>query len=559
MSFIKINTVKKPFLLLFFACISMFVIAQEELSSSKWQEDLNFLKETVHKDYSFLFKKTTPELFNKEVAKLHDAIPKMEQHEIIVGLAKIVSLFEYGHTSISLSGWRDRGQFTFGQMPYNLYHFKDGTYIQGTTQENEKALGAKVLKIEDKSIDEAMKAVKPVFPTENDQFFKAYGRSYLGNPEILHAVGVTAKLQNSITLTVEKNGETFKQEFDVLKEKGFPGQYTFVKEENNWLDARDNSTDPLYLKNLDKIYYYEYLPEEKAVYIRHSQIQDDPEENIPSFYERVFKFIDENEVEKLILDVRLNGGGNNYKNKPIVTGVIASKINEVGKFFVIIGRQTYSACQNLVNELDNYTEAIFVGEPTGENINFYGDNRTVNLPNSNIPVRLSFAWWQDKPQWENGPWLAPHIAVEMSFDEYASNRDPVLDEVLNFSGDNFILNPMQYLTDLYQSGQAEKLQSEAYRMVHDPSYKFFDFENEFNNLGYNLMNNNQDKVALEVFGMVTSLFPDSANAWDSLAECFWKNGNTEKAIELYNKAISMDPKGPTGDNARLMLEKIKKE
>ncbi len=142
-----------------------------------------------------------------------------------------------------------------------------------------------------------------------------------------------------------------------------------------------------------------------------------------------------------MLDVRLNGGGNNYKNKPIVQGLLKSKINQPGKFLVIIGRRTFSACQNLVNELDNYTEAIFVGEPTSENINFYGDNRRMELPKSKIPVFLSFAWWQDKPQWENADWLAPHIAVEMSFEDYRSNRDPVLETALKANTNGFIRNP----------------------------------------------------------------------------------------------------------------------
>ena len=56
--------------------------------------------------------------------------------------------------------------------------------------------------------------------------------------------------------------------------------------------------------------------------------------------------------------------------------------------------------------------------------------------------------------------------------------------------------------------------------------------------------------------MNTKLFPASANAWDSLAESFWKSGNTEKARALYTKAISLDPKGPTGDNARKMLSQM---
>jgi len=74
--------------------------------------------------------------------------------------------------------------------------------------------------------------------------------------------------------------------------------------------------------------------------------------------------VEKNDVEKLVLDVRMNGGGNNQLIKPIITGIIQlKKINKKGKFFCIIGRRTFSACQNLVNELERYTEVIFVGEP----------------------------------------------------------------------------------------------------------------------------------------------------------------------------------------------------
>ena len=548
---------KKIYCLLFSILTAISINAQNELSKDQWLEDLQFLHSTIHNDYDFLFVKTTPEIFNIKVEELRKSIPDMESHEIIVGLAKIVSLFEYGHTSISLSGWSPRKQFSFHQMPYNLKQFNDGVYIQGTKKEYERALGAKVLKVESIDIKEALSAVKPAFPVENDQFFKAYGMSFLGNAEILHAQRVTPTLKTNITLTLEKDEKIFTQIFKPIENKRFPGAYTYIREDSMWLDARDNSKDPLYLKNLDKIYYYEYLPEHNAVYVRQSQIQDDPTEDIPTFYNRVFKFIEENKVDKLILDVRLNGGGNNYKNKPVVTGIIKSRINVPGKFFVITSGQTFSACQNLVNELDNYTNAIFVGEPTGENINFYGDNRQVILPNSKIPVRLSWAWWQDKPQWEGGPWMAPHIAVDMSFEQYVNNEDPVLQATLDFNDDNFILDPMGYLTNLYTSGQVDKVMTEAVRMVNDPVYKFFDFEGEFNKAGYNLLNGGEVSTAIEIFTLVTGLFPDSANAWDSLAEGYWKSGNKEKAIELYNKAISMDPDGPTGENAKRMLDQLK--
>jgi tetratricopeptide (TPR) repeat protein len=545
-------------LLLAFVCISL--TAQINLTTEEWQSDLRFLQKTVHEDYPFLFKKVTAKEFDAEVEKLRQAIPDLQEHEIIVGLARIVALFKYGHTSLYMPTWHESDRFRFTRMPFNLYHFSDGLYVQGVHKNYEQALGARVLKVEGKPVEEALAAVRPVGSEENEQFFKAYGPGMLGVPEILHAQGATKELKKTVTLSLEKDGKTFDVTFEKVDTKHFPGGYGMIKEQGDWLDARDNSTDPLYLKNLDRIYFYEYLPQEKVVYVRHSQIQDDPEEPIPAFYERLFQFIEDNEVEKLILDVRLNGGGNNYKNKPIVTGIIRSeKINQPGKLFVIIGRRTFSACQNLVNELDNYTEAIFVGEPTSENVNFYGDNRPVTLPNSQIPVYLSFAWWQDKPQWENEPWLAPHLAVEMSFEDYQTNRDPVLKAALNFSQDNFVLDPIAHLTKLYEAGKVAELKAEATRFVNDPSYRFFNFEDQFNRIGYRLMENGQLEPALFVFQMNTDLFPKSANARDSLGEAFWKAGQKEKAVEYYNKAIKLDPEGSVGQHARMMLKKIAEE
>ncbi len=541
--------------LLFLAALLLFwqVPAQQMFTSSQWQEDLRFLQHTVHKDYPFLFKKTTAKAFDEAIEEFYKAIPEMQDHEVLVGFGRIIAMFKYGHTRVSFS----ESPVPYQQLPLNIYQYKDGTYINGAHKDYEVLVGAKILEVEDKPINQVLEAIYPVVPAENEQFFKAYGGIYLVVPEVLHAQRVTETLKNKIAFTLEKNGKTFTTEVAAGKPQHDHLEYGEIRPGTDWAGARDQTNNPLYLKNLEKIYYFEYLPNEKAVYVRHSQIQDDPSENIPAFYKRLFEFIDNNEVEKLVLDVRLNGGGNNYKNKPIVTGIIEhQKINQTGKFFVIIGRRTFSACQNLVNELDNYTNAIFVGEPTAENINFYGDNRRVELPNSKLPVYLSFAWWQDKPQWENADYTVPHLAVEPTFTEYSANEDPVLETALSFSADNFIIDPMGYLTQLFMDGKYEFLATEAQRMVQDPAYKFFNFEAEFNKAGYQMLGSGQFEGALYVFEMNTKLFPESANAWDSLAEGYWKSGDLVKAKEYYNKAIQLDPDGPTGDNARRMLSEM---
>jgi hypothetical protein len=541
------------FSFLFLFCFVISLSAQKTFTSNQYQDDLRFLQETIHKNFPFLFKKTTISSFDAEVEKLYKEIPQLQPHEVLVGFCRLVASFEYGHTTMGY--WE--GIIPFHEMPIVLYHYDDGIFLQGVHKDYEPALGTKLLAIEGMPVEEVLKLIRPVVPAENESFVKAYGIHYLTFPEFLHAQGVLKSMSTTVSLTLEKDGKQFEQKIKAVPFERFPRQYGMVVPGEEWLDSRDLTKTPLYLKKLDRIYYYEYLPDHKTVYVRHSQIMDDSIQSIPEFYTEVFDFIDKNEVEKLILDVRLNGGGNNYKNKPIVTGVIANKkINQPGKFMVILGRRTFSACQNLVNELHTYTNAVFIGEPTAENINFYGDNHAVTLPNTQMKAYLSFAWWQDKPQWENKPALYPQLATGLTFEQYRTNQDPALEAALQYVNTDFITDPMRYFTELYTTGKADQIFIEAKRMLADPAYAFFNFEAEFNEAGYRFLEDKLYEEALYIFKMNTGLFPESGNAWNSLAEVYRKSGDTAKAVELYNKVIALDPEGKTGKHAGEMLLKI---
>ena len=543
------KTVRLYCVIIFYS-LSISLPAQA-LTPLQWQEDLRFLQQTLHNDYPFLFKKIDKASFDASVEGLHDAIPRMEPHEIMVGLARLVASFGYGHTVLGY--WE--GKVPFHELPLVLYHFDDGVYLQGVHRDYADLAGARLMGIEGMPVDTVLARMRPVVPAENEMFVKAYGIHYLTYPEFLHAQGVIPAFKTTLTLQLEKEGRPFEAQVMAVPSERFPRQYGMVVPGEDWVESRDLSHTPMYLKNLESIYYMEYLSEQKVLYVRQSQVMDQEGEDIPTFYGRVFDFIENNEVKKLVLDLRLNGGGNNYKNKPVVTGIIRSEqIDKPGRFMVIIGRRTFSACMNLVNELDTYTNAVFVGEPTSENVNFYGDNRPVNLPNSGLNAYLSFAWWQDKPQWENAPWKAPHLATGLTFEQYRTNQDPALEAALAFNDTAFISDPMAHLTRLFTEGKAEAVQSEAARMIADPSYRFFDFEVKFDEAADNLFKSNRLDEAFFVAEMNAGFFPESARVWLRKGEVLLKKEQITAASEALKKAVSLDPKGPVGLRASELLQ-----
>ncbi len=541
------NNVISKFL---FLIIITQVFTQTNLTTKQWQNDLLHLQKTIHSNYNNLFIKITKNEFDEKVEKIHTQIPRMESHEIKVAFAELIALFGYGHTNIQLNAWQDNPTIDFSQLPLKLYAFKDGIFIQGVHKNYKKALGAKVLRIGKYSSEDAFNKIRPSVSAENDQFFRGFGILYLAIPEILHAKGVISDI-NSVPFLLEKDGKTFEMTFTGIKSSSFPGHFLFIQNNGDWLDARQAGKSPLWLKEIHKGYFFEHLPKSKTVYVRQSTVVNESE-RISAFYERVFDRVEKPDVERLIIDLRLNSGGNNANNKDVIVKIMQSKkINQKGRLFVIIGRNTFSATQNLVNEMEHYTEAIFVGEPTAENVNFMGDARFEELPNSKIHVRLSHAWWQDKPAWDKRPWLEPDYTVELSFEDYRTNKDPVLETI-------DIAQKLEHkLVNFFAEQKNEINLNKLKSIVTDKKYSFYNFEFRLNAEAYNHVRTENLALAYKLFKLNTELFADHQNVWDSFAEINWRLGKKDLAIKYYNKAIAFDPNSRLAANSRNMLRRIK--
>ena len=78
-------------------------------------------------------------------------------------------------------------------------------------------------------------------------------------------------------------------------------------------------------------------------------------------------------------------------------------------------------------------------------------------------------------------------------------------------------------------------------------------ESRLNAAGYGAAFADDLDRAERVLALNTELFPDSANTWDSLAEIVLHTGDRDRSLELYRKALEVDPEF---SNAANQIEKI---
>jgi len=138
------------------------------------------------------------------------------------------------------------------------------------------------------------------------------------------------------------------------------------------------------------------------------------------------------------------------------------------------------------------------------------------------------------------------------------NIENIIDHIASIIDDDIVNIANQAFETLLQASiefGVDALEKDYSDLENDEKYKQLNFENLVNDVGYQLINQKRIDKAIQVFAFNTQQFPNSANAFDSLGEAYYRDYQNEKAIKNYEKAIEL---GGTNGNAKKMLAAIKK-
>jgi len=381
---------------------------------ARWLQDLNYFADQFPKREKD-FKKLYPrQEFENRLAAIRQSVSKATDSEVILDLYRLVASAHVGHTRVASPS----GDIAFHMLPLSMNWFSDGLAIVAAIDAYKDALGTRVLRIGSMTPDQLEAAVAPYISYENETWLHVQSPSFMVMAELLQHLGLTGTDGSVELLLAKADGTEFKKAvFPVAA--GDAAQQVII------YDALPIPL-PLYRKQPGKYYWYEYLSDLQTLYIQYNVCENDPKLPFAEFTKAMFEYADAHPIERAIVDLRLNGGGNSTVIKPLEKGLHARRaLSRRGHLYTLIGPGTFSSGLWAAIDL-RHKGAILVGEPPGEKPNSYGEVKVLTLPNSHVGVRYSTKFFKlDKKN--DASALAPDIFVPRPLADVLAGRDPVLE------------------------------------------------------------------------------------------------------------------------------------
>jgi uncharacterized protein (TIGR03437 family) len=388
------------------------LMAADPARDARWLQDLNTLSTQLPQLHANLFFKTPRSVFDQAVSNLRNTIPQLTDTQVMAGLARIVALPGEGHTNLFLTQVPN----TFRQLPLILQWFEDGLFITAANPAYPRAVGARVLRIGDRTVEEAYQAVGELISHENDGWVRQTSPSYLVIADLLQALGIAPDNTSVRFQLQDLRGECFTLDIASLN----PGQ------SGSGIFAPDPKTGfiPLTRQRTSDNYWFSYIASSRTLYFAYNRCADQPGLPFAQFNAQLWAAFDINPVEHLIIDLRNNEGGNSAILAPFLQAGAARMVRfSLTKPVVLIGRRTFSSA--ILNAIDmRQGPVMLVGEPTGGSPNSYGEVKTLTLPNSQLRVNYSTRYFSFSA-YPPGPML-PDVTVPFYSADYFARHDPFL-------------------------------------------------------------------------------------------------------------------------------------
>lgn len=524
-------------------CSSVVASALEPADVEGWRSDVDFAVEAVEALHPLPWLRISEDEFKGLAQDLKCDIPGLSERQVAVRFMQLVARLGDGHTAILPS---NRPEFA-AWFPVRVDRFFDGIFVTAISKQHEGLLGAEVLRVGGMSAQEAFERVGSVTSVDGPYGWPRTVPQFFSSAAILRALGVIDADELPLevrTLTGELRevkipSESWRVDFGwALRGYSAPGGGEHV-DVCSLIMKRDGSL-PLHLRHItDRNYWFEFLPDDRTLYVQLNLVRHSPDEHFERFAERLWAFYEghSGEIDRFVLDLRYNSGGNASVLPPLIRGIVRhGDIAKRGSLYAIIGPGTYSAASNCLGQMLEHTGVIVVGEPASGPLNWCSDTQDQQLPHSGLYMSVSTLCWQKGHPSDTRGHVPPHHLVPVLASDLFAGRDRALEAILD--------GEIRTLTDILRDEGGEAFMAEYERRTavsEDVDWWFPYLESELGDLGHEMLSAERFDDATAVLSLATARYPESWRSWMNLGNGYSDEGDRKRAIQSYERSLELYP------------------
>ena len=378
-------------------------------------------------------------IFDQRVDEVRKSLkPDASDAALAIAIMRVNTLIGDSHTQL----------YCGGQSPTDLLYpaifVADGSVFRlwsvfelDKTNYDEDLLAAEILAIQGIPWKEARERLLSFCPGDNEFGGDIHASIWLRCAKIAREVGLADRELKMKLKLKTLSGKMVELVFEPRKASEIEEQAVAHK----WTSAKIPTGPDAILRCRDSRdpHWLVTLKEHNAVYAQYNQCNTG-KPTTESFAEEIVEAIESSGADRLIVDVRRNPGGLNYRNKPILHAIFkCDAVNRPGGLFVLIGPNTFSATMNFCGWLERETHAIFVGDPSGAGVNMCGDTHGPHdLDRPGWQMFVSKLYWQEGMPEDRRQWIHPYVVAPTTLIDLMNGRDPGLDAALQFNDDKLI-------------------------------------------------------------------------------------------------------------------------
>ncbi len=388
-----------------------------EKTAEGWTADLEVFEKTLPRRHKNLFFSMKKEDYLKRLAEIEEALPDLTDAEVEIRLRKLLADVGDAHTDL-----RPRMETVY---PLDFTRFEEGLFLRRADTAYADAVGMELIAIDGTSLKTVWQKISEITPHDNEAQLWNSVPMYLSLPYYLKALGI---VEGETATFLFRNGENEVEGFDV-QEMPRDSKFTWHRYLADIVEPPEDPQElPLYMKKKETVYRMIHRPEEELLYIQYDSCREDPGYPFEEFLSDLQDPLSSPSIEKLVVDLRFNGGGDSRVLQPLIR--ILENDYKRGRsygLYVVIGRGTFSSAILNAVDLKQRAGAVLVGESTAGKPNHYGELKQMELPYSGLVLHYSTKYFRLV---EGDPkTLQPDISVPWSFEDFSSWRDGVMETI----------------------------------------------------------------------------------------------------------------------------------